>query len=59
MTNWLVAQTHPRAEERAVQHLQRQGFKTYLPQHLKRRRHARRVETVRSPLFPSYLLAQA
>ena len=55
MGRWLVVQTHPRAEEKAVQHLLRQGFETYLPQYLKRRRHARRVETVRAPLFPRYL----
>jgi transcriptional antiterminator RfaH len=52
---WYVAQTHPRAEAKAVSHLGRQGFPTYLPRYLKRRRHARRVETVAAPLFPSYL----
>lgn len=55
MARWLVVQTHPRAEEKAVEHLLRQGFQTYLPQYLKRRRHARRIETVRAPLFPRYL----
>ena len=52
---WYVAQTHPRAEAKAVAHLGRQGFPTYLPRYLKRRRHARRVETVAAPLFPRYL----
>src|SRR5215471_3544035 len=33
----------------------RQGFEAYLPRYLKRRRHARRVETVAAPLFPRYL----
>jgi transcriptional antiterminator RfaH len=28
---------------------------TYLPQYLKRRRHARRTETIPAPLFPRYL----
>ena len=36
-------------------HLNRQGFDTYLPRYLKRRRHARRVETVAASLFPRYL----
>ena len=33
----------------------RQGFETYLPRYLKRRRHARRTETVAAPLYPCYL----
>ena len=52
---WYVVQTHPRAEVKAAENLHRQGFSTYLPRYLKRRRHARRVETVAAPLFPRYL----
>jgi transcriptional antiterminator RfaH len=52
---WYVVQTRPRAEGKAVAHLARQGFETYLPRYLKKRRHARRVETVLAPLFPRYL----
>lgn len=52
---WYVAQTHSRAELNAAGHLTRQGFPVYLPRYLKRRRHARRVETVAAPLFPCYL----
>ncbi len=52
---WYVVQTHPHAEIKAVQHLARQGFSSYLPRHLRRRRHARRVENVPRPLFPRYL----
>lgn len=52
---WYVAQTRPRAEVLAVAHLNRQGFPTYLPRYLKRRRHARRVEIVAAPFFPRYL----
>jgi transcriptional antiterminator RfaH len=52
---WYVVQTQPHAENRAVQHLERQGYRTYLPRYLKRRRHARRIETVAAPLFPRYL----
>jgi transcriptional antiterminator RfaH len=52
---WYVVQSHPNAEQRALAHLERQGFPTYLPRFLKRRRHARRVEIVPAPLFPRYL----
>jgi transcriptional antiterminator RfaH len=54
-SQWYVVQTHSHAEAKAAQHLSRQGFGVYLPRYLKRRRHARRVETVAAPLFPRYL----
>jgi transcriptional antiterminator RfaH len=53
--NWFVVQTQPHAEAKASAHLMRQGFRIYLPRYQKRRRHARRVETVVVPLFPRYL----
>ena|SRR5689334_15814126 len=53
---WYVVQSQPNAELKAVAHLNRQGFSTYLPRYLKRRRHARRIEVVAAPLFPRYLL---
>ncbi len=52
---WFVAQTQPHAETKATSHLNRQGFDVYLPRYLKRRRHARKIETVAVPLFPRYL----
>jgi transcriptional antiterminator RfaH len=52
---WYVVQSQPNAERKAVAHLERQGFGTYLPRYLKRRRHARRMEIVPAPLFPRYL----
>ena len=52
---WYAVHTHAGAESRAVWHLERQGFAAYLPQYSKRRRHARRTEWVRAPLFPRYL----
>lgn len=52
---WFVAQTHSHAEARAIANLERQGFSTYLPRYLKRRRHARKVELVPAPLFPRYV----
>jgi transcriptional antiterminator RfaH len=52
---WFVAHTQPHAEAKATAHLTRQGFEIYFPRYLKRRRHARRIETVAAPLFPRYL----
>jgi len=52
---WYVVQTQPHAERKAAAHLDRQGFQSYLPQYLKSRRHARRIEKVASPLYPRYL----
>lgn len=52
---WYVVQSQPNAEFKAIAHLNRQGFGTYLPRYLKRRRHARRVDVVAAPLFPRYL----
>ena len=54
-SRWYVVQTQPHAETKAMGHLIRQDFAVYLPRYLKRRRHARRVETVAAPLFPRYL----
>lgn len=53
--NWYVVRTHAHSERKALEHLHRQGFIAYLPQYLKMRRHARKVEKVASPLFPRYL----
>jgi transcriptional antiterminator RfaH len=52
---WYVVQTQTHAEQKAAFHLQRQGFTVYLPQHLKRWRHARKTELRPTPLFPRYL----
>jgi transcriptional antiterminator RfaH len=57
-SQWFVVQTQANAENKAVAHLARQGFATYLPRYLKRRRHARRVDTVAAPLFPRYLFVE-
>lgn len=54
-SRWHVVQTHVNAEGKAAANLARQGFSIYLPRYLKRRSHARKVETVARPLFPRYL----
>lgn len=55
MKNWYAVYTQPRKEAVAQEHLERQGFEVFLPRYLKRRSHARRVDTVPAPLFPRYI----
>lgn len=55
MDRWYVVSTQPQKEDRAREHLLRQGFDVYLPRWRKRRSHARRIEWVSVPLFPRYL----
>jgi len=55
MTHWCAVQTHMRAEDKAAFHLRRQGYSVFLPKHMKRRKHARRIDWVPAPLFPRYL----
>lgn len=55
MNRWYVVSTQPQKEDRAREHLARQGFDVYLPRWRKRRSHARRIEWVSAPLFPRYL----
>lgn len=54
-SGWHVVHTHVHSEAKAAAHLARQGYLAYLPRYLKKRRHARRTETVAAPLFPRYL----
>ena len=58
MNRWYVAQTHRCDEEKAAWQLRRQEFSVYLPRYLTRRRHARRVDWVKAPLFPRYLFIE-
>jgi transcription elongation factor/antiterminator RfaH len=52
---WFLVHTQPKSERKAELHLGAQGFRTYLPQIDKTVRHARKLNTVRAPLFPGYL----
>jgi transcriptional antiterminator RfaH len=52
---WYAAYTQPNAESKAVEHLARQGYATYLPRYRRWRRHARQRTLVSRPLFPRYL----
>jgi len=53
--HWYAVQCQPNRERTAAFHLTNQGFSVFLPLREKTRRHARRIDTVRVPLFPGYL----
>ncbi|MBL0941276.1 MAG: transcriptional activator RfaH [Alphaproteobacteria bacterium] len=55
MKQWFAAHTQPQKEMVARKNLLAQGFEVYLPQYKRTRRHARKVETILSPLFPRYI----
>jgi transcription elongation factor/antiterminator RfaH len=52
---WYVARSLPRQEARAELQLLQQGFPVFLPRATKTVRHARKLRTVKSPIFPSYM----
>ena len=58
MKRWYAVHTQARKEDKAELNLRRQGFEVYCPRLHKQRRHARKVETVRVPFFPSYIFAR-
>lgn len=55
MKRWYVIYTRTGMERLALGHLEQQNYEVYLPQRQKERRHARRVDTIKAPLFPRYL----
>jgi transcriptional antiterminator RfaH len=57
MINWYAVYTQPHAEQKALEHLLRQGYPAYLPRYRTKVSHARRREIVLRPLFPRYLFA--
>jgi transcriptional antiterminator RfaH len=52
---WYLVNSRPKGEKTAAFHLRAQGFVSFLPQFEKTVRHARRLVTVRAPLFQRYL----
>lgn len=52
---WYVVNTQATREHVAAAHLQRQGYKVFLPSTWRTIRHARKVTTVKSGYFPGYL----
>lgn len=57
-SRWYAVLTQARSEAKALHNLHRQGYEAYLPQFLRIRRHARRVDRVPAPLFPRYLFVR-
>ncbi len=55
---WLAVHTRPRQEELAALNLERQGYTTFLPQLLQRKRRAGKWQLVTGPLFPRYLFVE-
>lgn len=52
---WYVVHCKPREDERALEHLSRQGYECYRPvRTVERLRHGRR-QVVKEALFPGYL----
>jgi len=58
MKVWFVVRTKTGAEDRAVWHLNNQGFEVYLPRYRKKIHHARKVSNVLRPVFPGYLFVR-
>jgi len=58
MKRWYVVNARPHQEARAELNLNRQGFRAWLPVMERSRRHARRIDTVRVPVFPGYLFVE-
>ncbi|WP_319468913.1 transcriptional activator RfaH [uncultured Pseudodesulfovibrio sp.] len=58
MKRWYVVNTKLRQEGNAEAQLQNQGFTAWLPSFRKTRSHARRVDTVKAPLFTGYLFVE-
>lgn len=56
--SWIVVNTFPHQERRAVEHLDRQSFESYCPHVSRQIRHARRVRQVLRPLFPGYVFVR-
>jgi len=52
---WYVVRSLPRQETRAEFQVVNQGFRVFLPRISKTARHARRLRTVHSAIFPTYM----
>ncbi len=56
--SWIVLHTKPNQEKLAIENVTRQAFDAYCPMITTTRRHARRRETVKRPLFPGYVFVK-
>ena len=57
-TAWYVVHTKPRQETRALENLENQGFKCFLPMMQVQKLRNQRVQTVTEPMFSRYLFIQ-
>jgi len=58
--NWFAVVTKPRQEQIALENLQRQGFKCFLPMaENPYQRHSKKQKKIIEPLFPRYLFLNA
>jgi transcriptional antiterminator RfaH len=55
MNAWYLVYTKPQQESVALENLQRQGYESYLPRVLNRRRRRGRYVKLVEPMFPRYL----
>jgi transcriptional antiterminator RfaH len=55
---WYVVRTQPHREPSARAHLENQRYRVFLPTRLKTVRHARKLRTTVSPLFPQYMFIE-
>lgn len=55
MNKWYIINTKPHAEFRVIDYLATKNIKTFMPKLMVTRKHARKIENVLRPLFPSYL----
>lgn len=55
---WYAVKCQPNREAVAARHLANQGITTFLPRSQKVRRHARKVDVVLAPFFPTYLFVR-
>lgn len=55
---WIALCTKPNQEKTAITNIERQGFEAYCPTIMRTRKHARKVEQVRRPLFSSYVFVR-
>ena len=55
---WYLIYTKPRAEQSALENLERQNYSVYLPKMNVDRRHRGRYNTQIEPMFPRYLFIQ-
>ena len=55
---WYLVYTKPRQEKIALENLERQGYRCFLPLHHTQKLKSRKLQQVQEPLFPRYLFVE-